>query len=165
MLVYSMRRFFWYQIYVSSTLRSQSMNFLRSPVSILAAIAQESSNLTVFGYFYKKAIRQCCLCYICGTHGDKSFGTLVKAIWPSYPEISCAARRARTRDRHIYWIFKFSIASILESASTYQSTPVNLFSKHKLINFTQTGLSKSCAARRARTRDRTNKPTIYRNND
>ena len=61
-----------------------------------------------------------------------------------------AARRARTRDRHIYWIFKFSIASILESASTYQSTPVNLFSKHKLINFTQTGLSKSCAARAAR---------------
>ena len=58
-----------------------------------------------------------------------------------------APRAARTRDRHIYWIFKFSIASILESASTYPSTPVNLFSKHKLINFTQTGLSKSCAAR------------------
>ena len=88
-------------------------------------------------------------------------------VWyPGYGNLTILSRnimrRARTRDRHIYWIFKFSIASILESA-TYQSTPVNLFSKHKLINFTQTGLSKSCAARRAR--DRTNKPTIYRNND
>ena len=73
------------------------------------------------------------------------------------------AERTRPGTGIIYWIFKISNASILESASTYQSTPMNLFSKHKLINFTQTGLSKSCAAR---TRDRTiNKPTIYRKND
>ena len=40
---------------------------------------------------------------------------------------------------HLYWKVLVPINN--------QSTPVNLFSKHKFINFTQTGLSKSCAAR------------------
>ena len=161
MLFYSMRRFFWYQIYVSSTFRSQNMNFQRSPASNLAAIAQKSC-FWRFLVVKKQLGNVLCAVYVGLMETNRLVPWLRQSDHPIQKYHAPRAAR-RARDRHIYWIFKFSIASILESASTYQSTPVNLFSKHKLINFTQTGLSKSCAAR---TRDSpTNKPTIFRNND
>ena len=40
----------------------------------------------------EKANRYFVLCYSYYAYGDTSFGTLIKAIGPSYPEISCAAR-------------------------------------------------------------------------
>ena len=39
----------------------------------------------------EKANRYFVLCYSYYAYGDTSFGTLIKAIGPSYPEISCAA--------------------------------------------------------------------------
>ena len=42
------------------------------------------------------------MCYTCSNSGDKSFGTLVEAIGPSWPELQYIERAAR--GRKLLWI-------------------------------------------------------------
>ena len=111
MLFYSMRRFFWYQIYVSSTLRSQNMNFQRSPASNLAAIAQKSC-FWRFLMIKKQLGNVLCAVYVGLTETNRLVPWLRQSDHPIQKYHAPRAARARGTDiyigfsnflLHLYW--------------------------------------------------------------
>ena len=74
------------------------------------------------------------MCYTFKSHGDKSFGTLVQAIGPSWPELQYIERapRARARGRKLLWIQEQIFKTPGQERPTdYQMAAVGLSVGHK----------------------------------
>ena len=72
------------------------------------------------------------MCYTFKSHGDKSFGTLVQAIGPSWPELQYIERAPRARGRKLLWIQeKIFKTPAQERPTVYQMAAMGLSGGHK----------------------------------
>ena len=63
------------------------------------------------------------MCYTCSSHGDKSFGTLVKAIGPSWPEFQYNERAVRAGENFFGSKSKFLKAQVRKGLQSIKWHP------------------------------------------